>query len=291
MRDIDWQIISTLHEYKNITKAANLLFIAQPTLTKRIQLIEEELGVTIITRSTKGVSFTAEGAFIALKAQQILNTFNDIKLNISQSTNGEIGTLRLGVPNSYARFVLPSLIAKFTEIYKDIKLEIATALSSEVVNLVENREVDVGFVRGNFTTNLEKLEVSDDQIYIVSKSPINLENLPTIPQIEYTKEPTVIKATDIWWKQHFAKPPNIRMKVNHGDTCLAMIKQNLGYGIFSDKNFFKHDPSLFSLPLIYKDGTAFTRKTFLVYHKDDLHNTVLNNFVVFIDKYDFLSPE
>lgn len=74
MRDLDWEIIHTLHTYKNITKTADMLFIAQPTLTKRIQLIEEELRVSIIIRSSKGVTFTSEGEYVAKKAKQILDT-------------------------------------------------------------------------------------------------------------------------------------------------------------------------------------------------------------------------
>lgn len=287
MRDLDWEIIHTLHTYKNITKTADMLFIAQPTLTKRIQLIEEELGVPIIIRSSKGVTFTSEGEYVAKKAKQILDTIEDVKFNLSNSTGGTKGTLHIGVPNSYARFVLPSLIEKFSIKYPDIKLDVNTALSSEINKMAENREINIGFVRGNATGDIEKLLVSEDQIYIVNNSPIELDNLPNLFQIDYTKEPTIIKATDVWWKQHFSKPPNIRMKVNHGDTCLAMIKHNLGYGIFSDKNFFKNDHSLFSIPLVYKDGSKFTRKTYLVYHKEEVYNALVSNFINFVKEIDF----
>ena len=287
MRDLDWEIIHTLHTYKNITKTADMLFIAQPTLTKRIQLIEEELGVSIIIRSSKGVTFTSEGEYVAKKAKQILDTIEDVKFNLSNATGGTKGTLHIGVPNSYARFVLPSLIEKFSIKYPDIKLDVNTALSSEINKMAENREINIGFVRGNVTGDIEKLLVSEDQIYIVNNSPIELDNLPNLFQIDYTKEPTIVKATDVWWKQRFSKPPNIRMKVNHGDTCLAMIKHNLGYGIFSDKNFFKNDPSLFSIPLVYKDGSKFTRKTYLVYHKEEVYNALVNNFIDFIKEIDF----
>jgi DNA-binding transcriptional LysR family regulator len=70
MRDQDWAIISKLHSEKNITRTADLVFMTQPTLTKRIQQIEEELGIALVTRSSKGVVFTPEGEYVAKKAEK-----------------------------------------------------------------------------------------------------------------------------------------------------------------------------------------------------------------------------
>ena len=72
MKDTDWQIINELYKTRNITKAANNLFIAQPTLTKRLQYIEDELGITLIIRSARGLIFTPEGEYIAKQAQKYL---------------------------------------------------------------------------------------------------------------------------------------------------------------------------------------------------------------------------
>lgn len=65
MDERDWQIISTLYKYKNITKTANTLFISQPALTARIKQIENELDVKLLQRSNKGVSFTSYGEYTA----------------------------------------------------------------------------------------------------------------------------------------------------------------------------------------------------------------------------------
>ena len=85
MRDFDWNILSTLYKTKNITKAAELLYITQPTLTRRLQQIEDELGAVLILLTNKGVTFTPEGEYAARKASEILNAINSIKSTISQS--------------------------------------------------------------------------------------------------------------------------------------------------------------------------------------------------------------
>ena len=61
MRDQDWKIIASLYNTKSISKTANLLFITQPALSKRLQMIEQELNTTLFIRTSKGVIFTPEG--------------------------------------------------------------------------------------------------------------------------------------------------------------------------------------------------------------------------------------
>ncbi len=72
MRDTDWQILYELNDTQNITKAAEHLYITQPALTKRLKVIEDEFGIKIVKRSTKGVEFTREGEFLAGKAEEYI---------------------------------------------------------------------------------------------------------------------------------------------------------------------------------------------------------------------------
>lgn len=287
MRDQDWKIIASLHTTKSISKTAGLLFITQSALSKRIQLIEQELNTTLFIRTSKGVIFTPEGEFVALRALTILEALEDIQHNLENFSKGECGTLHIGAPNSYTRFVLPTVIRDYSTQYPNVKINITTALSDHVIQLTENRSVQIGFARCAVPASLRKILLSEDQIYIVSHNPIDLTELPKLPQIEYVKEPSIIQATQQWWYQHYDKKPNIRMKVNHGDTCLAMIRHDLGYGIISDSRFFRDNPDLFTSPMVNKDGTAFTRKTWLVYHPAEQHNQLAVNFIEYIKGLNF----
>ena len=57
MKDSDWEILYELHRNPNMTKVANLLYITQPSLTKRLQHMEAEFQVTIVNRTPKGLTF------------------------------------------------------------------------------------------------------------------------------------------------------------------------------------------------------------------------------------------
>ena len=56
MKDFDWELLHSLHKNPNMTKAVNILYIAQPSLTKRLQYIEAEFDVTIVARTPKGLA-------------------------------------------------------------------------------------------------------------------------------------------------------------------------------------------------------------------------------------------
>lgn len=282
MRDFDWNILSTLYKTKNITKAAELLYITQPTLTRRLQQIEDELGAVLILRTNKGVTFTPEGEYAARKASEILNAINSIKSTISQSRGELNGTLRLGAPNSFVHFVIPNLIEQFSTLYPNIEINLHTDLSHELLKYVEKQELNVSFVRGEIDTSLEKKLLSRDQIYIISKQPVVLSELPSLPQIVYTKETSIVKASKRWWQERFSEPPKIRFRVHTGDACIQLVKKGLGYGIFSDGRYFNPEDGLYSLPLEYLDGSKFRRDSWMVYNKADLQNPIVAQFTQFV---------
>jgi DNA-binding transcriptional LysR family regulator len=285
MKDQDWIIISKLHSEKNITKTADLVFMTQPTLTKRIQQIEQELGTVLVIRSSKGVVFTPEGEYVARKAEKIIRLFDEVKHHLSAINGGKKGVLKIGVPNSYCRLVLPHIIKEYNKLYSNIRFDISTSLSHEILRMVENYDVNVGFVRGEFFTDLEQILVSIDQIHVVSRDPVSLEELPCLPQIDFPKEPTIVEATEKWWNEYYDDPPEIFMRVNHADTCRAMIIEGLGYGIFPDVGYTNNTDKLVTIPLIHKDGSKFVRKTKLVYHGEDLGNPLIKNFVEYIKNH------
>jgi DNA-binding transcriptional LysR family regulator len=82
---------------------------------------------------------------------------------------------------------LTSSYIKSTGIYRDVRFDIAASRSNEILEMVENREVNIGFVRGDFISSLEQILVSTDQTHVVSRNAIKLSDLPHIPQIDFAR--------------------------------------------------------------------------------------------------------
>ncbi len=287
MRDFDWQILVTLNKTHNISRTAELLYLSQPTLTKRIQVIEDELGIPLIIRSRRGSVFTPEGERIAQKAESIVAAIQEIKTDVAARSKGTKGVLRLGVPHSYVRYVLPNLIAAYTKEYPGVEIDVATGLSDELTRQVEDETLDMTFARYNtFDTHLERVKVGEDQVFAVANRPFELSELPFMPYIEFAKNPMMMAAIQRWWNEKFSVPRTIRFKVPTGDCCIAMVRHGLGYGIFPDPKYFMFEKGMYSLPLEFDDGTSFTRATWLLYEKSSLKNPLVSNFVEFIKGID-----
>ena len=97
MREEDWKTIMTLHEYQNLTRAANAMYMSQPTLTKQLHRIEHELGVPVVNRTNRGVMFTAEGEYLARQAAKISALIQDTKRNLLKMRGGSDGIIKLAV--------------------------------------------------------------------------------------------------------------------------------------------------------------------------------------------------
>ena len=278
MRDFDWQILVTLHKTHNISKTAELLYVSQPTLTKRIQVIEDELGIPLIVRSRKGSVFTAEGERIAQKAESIVAAIQEIKEDVAKRNKGAKGVLRLGVPYSYVRYVLPALLAEYVKTHPGVEFDVITGLSDELTRRVEDDTLDLTFARYNaFDTHLERIKVSEDQVYAVYNRPFTIEELPNLPFIEFSKNPMILSLIQRWWNENFTTPRTLRFKVPTGDCCFTD-----GYGIFPDPKYFMFEKGLYSQPLTFADGASVTRLTWLLYEKTSLKNPLVSDFVDFI---------
>lgn len=285
MDDRDWLILHTLYKEKSITKAGQSLYIAQPTLTKRLKQIEKDLGVIIVHRGIRGVQFTPEGEYLAKRAEEMLITLREIKEDLKNFSHQVAGTLRLGVSNFFSKYKLPSLLRQFKEQYPQVDFQVETGFSQDVFNLVYNQDVHIGFVRGDYSWPDQKKLVLEEQLCIASKNKIDLNELPRLPRIDYRTDSLYKRLVDNWWAEHYTEPPSVAMVVDQGDTCKEMVINGLGYAIIPSM-FFENIEDIDKIYLTNKEGKPIIRKTWMFYHKEFLELNVVEAFVEFMDGWD-----
>jgi DNA-binding transcriptional LysR family regulator len=265
MDESSWKIVVELKRTANITRAADHLFMSQPNLSKKLQAIESELGVRLVVRTTKGVSFTPEGEYVAREAAEVLNRFGEIRQNLLRIGDGRAGTIKLGMTNAFARYTLPARLKEYKTAYPEVEFDVVTDISSRIVERLQNDEIHVGFIRGDLEGDFLRTLISADQACLVNRDEIRLEDLPKTPQISYLSDPFALRLLDGWWHDRFSRPPLIGMRANHGETCLEMVANGLGYGIFLSPHFLAHSADLFCLPLHYTDGRPFGRNSWMIW--------------------------
>jgi DNA-binding transcriptional LysR family regulator len=288
MVDRDWLILQLLHEYKNITRTAETLYISQPALTRRLRQIEQEFGITIVQRGHRGVQFTPEGEYLAKRASQMLVELREIKEHIQNMEQQVVGSLRLGVSNFITRYKLPHILKLFKDRYPEVEFKVVTGWSSEVFNLVYNQEVHVGFVRGDYSWSDNKYLLFEETICIASKNEINLANLPDQPRIDFQTDYHLKSLVDNWWAENYSRPPQVGMEVDKVETCKEMVVHGLGYGIVPSL-LLEGVPDLFKVTLTDREGNPLLRRTWMLYYDESLELKLVKTFVDFVKSLDLQS--
>ena len=152
--------------------------------------------------------------------------------------------------------------------------------------MVYNGDVHVGIVRGDYHWSESKQLLFEENICIVSKEKIELEDLPSLPRIEYETDTALRAIIDNWWTGNFSVPPLIEMQVDKADTCKEMVLNGLGYGILPSV-LVEDQSNTYQIHLKNENGETLKRKTWMFYHYESLEMKVVKEFVEFIGKLDF----
>lgn len=285
MQDTDWNLLNILKEEKNITKAAARMYISQPAITYRIKHLEKEFQTKIIIRNKKGIEFTAEGDFLVNYFQDMLRQLNQAKDELQKMSGLVQGQLHLGVSSNFARYELPPLLKIFHKKYPKVEFNVKTGWSSEITQLLKKEEVHVGIVRGTHDWPYNKILLKTEPIKIVSTEPIEFKKLPSLKSIKYKTDADLRTIIDQWWQSHFNKPPLVNTEVDRIETCIEMVRNGFGYGIFPSISIPKNEPQLYMQDILDLEKKPILRPTYLMYRKHVFELAAIKAFIEFISSY------
>ena len=127
-------------EHKNFTKAAQHVFVTQPTLSMQIQKLEDELGIVIFDRSKKPISLTGVGEKIVEQARNIVNESRRMQDVVDQEKGFIGGEFKLGIIPTITPTLLPMFLKNFTNKYPKVLLRIEELTTQEIIDkLIEGR--------------------------------------------------------------------------------------------------------------------------------------------------------
>lgn len=139
---------------RNFTRASERLHIAQPPLSRQIQLLEEELGVQLILRNSRPLRLTEAGRMFYEQALQIINRVDQLKTATRQIGLNQRQTLSIGFVASTLYGGLPMLVRKLRHGYPDVDIQLVELTSMQQFAALKSGRIDVGFgrIRSNDAT-------------------------------------------------------------------------------------------------------------------------------------------
>ena len=131
----------------NISLAAKILLIAQPSLSKQIQILEKEFGTPLLKRNARNVELTTAGEIFYQKAKLICEINNICYDEIHTSILGNRGKLKIGITISYPDWYIEDLFKDFSDLYPQITYDIREDASDRLMDLLRKGIIEVAFIR------------------------------------------------------------------------------------------------------------------------------------------------
>mgnify|MGYP000559142193 CR=1 FL=1 len=136
----------TICRVGSITKAAQLLYISQPALSRQIQDLEEELGCKLFDRSKRQLSLTESGFLLQQRAQEILNLDERTKKELRENSGFLSGELRIGCVESSAVRFLADKFQAFRAAYPQVQFELYSADGDDIRSALDHDRIDMGIL-------------------------------------------------------------------------------------------------------------------------------------------------
>src|SRR5262245_41165906 len=140
----------TVVQERNFTRAAEKLHIAQPPLSRQIQQLEEELGLTLIDRDSRPLRTTEAGRLLFEHATQVLERVEGMRAIMKRLKGTERQRFVIGFVASTMYAVLPDLIRRFRAAAPDVDVSLVELISFEQIAALKDGRIDVGFGRVRF---------------------------------------------------------------------------------------------------------------------------------------------
>ncbi|MBR0564751.1 LysR family transcriptional regulator [Azoarcus sp. L1K30] len=158
-------------ELGSFSKAALVLDIAQPALSRQVRLLETELHVTLLTRNGRGVALTEIGKKLFDQGIGILQLVDRVSEELGEARNEPVGQVIVGLPPSYGRLLTLPLVKAFQQRFPKARLSIVEGLSAHLTEWIATGRVDLGLLHAPASNvGLDITPVSKERLGLVTRA-------------------------------------------------------------------------------------------------------------------------
>ena len=229
-------IISETH---NLTKAAAMLNIVQPAVSRQIHLLEEELGVTLFERGRHGMALTHEGKVLEGYARRALKEIEAAKMELT-SANGTLkGTVNIGILASLSELLSISLMRVIKKKYPEVNLKISIGYSGHLKDWLESGDIDLALIYGSLSSKFMDIQpIVREQLWLIGPYDSDLKRneaktIQEITELSYIL-PYAPHRLRTLIEQGFNKEHQklkIAAEINDLNVQKQMVKEGFGYTI------------------------------------------------------------
>ncbi|WP_455946631.1 LysR family transcriptional regulator [Eubacterium ramulus] len=142
------QYFVAVAEQLNFRKAAEMLYVTQPLLSKQISELEDEVGYPLFIRNTRSVSLTPAGKVMLSEANKLIRQADSLLFSVQNAAKygNDYGVLHIGYEESYSQAMLAQILNQMRENYPGVEVNIQRFTSNEIKKALQDEIIDVGFI-------------------------------------------------------------------------------------------------------------------------------------------------
>lgn len=280
---------------QSFTKAAEALYISQPTISTHIRMLEEEFGVRLILRTTKSIEVTPRGRELYECARSILTLRENLVRRWSEE---DVKIIQLGTSTIPSAYILPEILPAYRALQPDIRFNIHQSDSQGVLDGLYNGTFEAGLLGTHSSDPLvESVPFYRDTMVLITpvteyflqlkeRGSITLEEIVSQPILLRERGSGSKKCVDAYLETAGIQESDLQItaRLNDQESIKSLVAGGLGVSIISAKaaeNFQKDGKLLcFTLP-----GPQAERCLYLAYRKDDFLREHTRQFLDFVRRY------
>ena len=237
-----YRVFYTVAKSGSLTKAAEELYISQPAVSRSIKQLENQLGVTLFTRTYRGMVLSAQGGkVIFAEVERALGLLTEAENRIAEMKNSATGKIRIGASDTIFEYFLSDKIVDFHEKFPAVKIDLVADFTPDTIAKLKADKLDVAFVNlpispdpelklhGN-CMRLNDVFVASEKFAFLKDKQLSFSSLKEYPLIMMEKNTIARRALDNFLGSLGVElQPSI--EVGSWDLMKRLVRRGMGIGI------------------------------------------------------------
>ena len=229
----------TVAKYENMSRAAAILHISQPALSKSISLLEENLGVILFDRNGRSIKLNRYGNFFLERTEFILREYERAKEDLQNMVAPGLGEVSLGFMHTLGLQVIPSLMTHVKKPFPHMKFQLTQSNSSVLMKKLENGELDLCLI-SSLDTNRDVVweKLWDEELFLIvpqnhpliAKKIVSVEEFAEYPFISIKKGNSLRQSVDELFNNNGYKL-NVAFEGEEIHTVAGLVESGLGVSL------------------------------------------------------------
>jgi DNA-binding transcriptional LysR family regulator len=261
--------------YGSFAKAAESLFLTQPSVSARIQRLEQALGQPLFERTGRGARLTRAGSIFLPVAERLLKTAAEGRQAVEAARSREGGLVTIAAALSVATYLLPEIVKGFREEHPAVRVAIRSGHSRDVLRMVLDEEAEIGLARGLAHPAVHTVRLGRDEIVLVAPPEHPFAHRREVRLAEAAAQPLVLfdRGSSDWvlitgFFRRGGLLPNTVLELEGIEAAKKMVEKGIGIAMLPQLAIREELRAGRLVQVRISDARPLTRPVDLVYRRE-----------------------